>query len=178
MKLSLQRASESPSAAEPTANDAADNDEFLCNPREERTVWICLRHKEPQFVFVGGVSFCQSSRVKRRETIRRKFTFGLNISNFRQKMGVLSLQLCFSKAHGDSRTHRICPGGVTGAQRGMLGALSLPCSLGAATRGTGDAPGASAFKLLSSLPSTAHPCPAHLPGHGRGFCLSLFTTDE
>lgn len=84
-----------------------------CDPREGRTAWICLRHREPQFIFLGGISFCQSSRVKLRETIRHKFAYGLNTWNLRWEMGVVSLQLCFSKAHGASRTHRVCPGGVT-----------------------------------------------------------------
>lgn len=87
-------------------------------------------------------------------------------------MGVLSLQLCFSKAHGDSRTHRICPGGVTSAQRGILGGLSLPCSLAATARGTGDAPGASALKFLSSLPSTLHTPVLHsCQARAGGSCL-------
>lgn len=159
-----QRASGSPSTAEPTGNDAADNEDFLCNPRGDRTVWICLRHREPQFIFLGGVSFCQSSRVKLRETIRHEFTFGLNTWNFRWEMGVVGVQLCFSKAQGASRTHRLCPGGVTSAQKGIL--VSPPCSLGATARG--DAPGTSAWKFLRSV---------HIPvlhiskARAGGFCL-------
>lgn len=152
LKLSLQRASASPSTAEPTGNDAADNEEFLCNPREDRTVWICLRHREAQFIFLGGVSFCQASRVQLRETIRPEFTFGLNLSKLKWKMRVQSVQLCFSKVHNPTGP----TGSVTAPQKGILGVFPFPA------RGTGSAPN-SALKFLRSVP-----CTLHIPRSGQG----------
>lgn len=128
---------------------------------------MCLSHRETQFIFLRGVSFCQSSRVKPREKIRHKFTFALNISNLRWEMGVLSLQLCFSKVQGASRTRRICPEGVTSAQKRSLG-CPFP------------APGSSAWKSLRSVPSicTSLSCTSPRPGQGVPVCRRSFGNEQ